>query len=204
MKHKYAVLLIIMIVLQSCSGRLLIDLVHLRTLKKKSHKTMASANLFLSKNKIDTLFSYQIDKELKDSMHLANYNLNLYKLEHGGKAAVLQLRMYNNKGNLVGGWENCYGDLKYFNLLDSFPLKKIEHIPVNKKIKLSRDLDLLIFSENERRMLEDEIKKYNFILIMYWAEWTGWWNRDLIKRTRAYTEEYKSKSLLFIKVNTDI
>lgn len=192
---KKIVLICFIISLNSC------DLVHILTVRKMSPESMKESNKFLSKYKIDTTFSYQVYKNCIDSLSIEKYAINTYKLKSGTAASPLQLRMYNNKGVFVNGWEMCFGDIHFLGILDSIPFKKINHLPINQKLSLSSDLSIL--NIENRTLLQQEIEKSDYVILLYWAKWVGWFNRDLIRSTQTYLLQIKKRySVLFISVNT--
>lgn len=192
---KKILLICFIISLSSC------DIVHLLTIRKKNPENMKESNEFLSKYKIDTTFSYQVYKNCIDSLSIEKYAINTYKLKSGTAASPLQLRMYNNKGVFINGWEMCYGDIKTLGILDSIPFKKVSHLPINQMLSLSGDLSIV--NIQNRTLLQQEIEKSDYVILLYWAKCGGWFNRDLIGKTIKYIKTYgKQYSILLIPINT--
>lgn len=181
--------------LSSCS------LIHLLSVDANTSESMSQSNEYLSKHQLDTLFSYQICSNYIDSLSAGNYTINAYKLKIGTAASPLQLRMYNSKGEFLYGWEQCFGDIDKLGVLDSIPFKKVKHLPVNFNLSLNRDLSIV--NIKNRELLEQEILKHDYIILLYWAKWGGWFNRDLMTKTKKYLRKYNKKhSILFISINT--
>ncbi len=191
---KKIVLICFIISLSSC------DLVHILTVRKMSTESMKESNKFLSKYKIDTTFSYQVYKNCIDSLSVEKYAINTYKLKSGTAASPLQLRMYNNKGVFLNGWEMCFGDINTLGILDSIPFRKVNHLPVNHNLTLSNDLSIVNIKNIKE--LQQKIEKSDYIILLYWAKYGGWFNRDLIKKTEKYIRKFKTHSILLIPINT--
>jgi hypothetical protein len=58
-----------------------------------------------------------------DSLSTAKFAINTYKLINKVPASPVQIRMYNNNGQFLYGWEQCFGDLKKLGILDILPFK---------------------------------------------------------------------------------
>lgn len=183
------------LILSSCS------LIHLFSVKERTSEKMDESNKILSKLKIDTLFSYQLYKNCIDSLSVEKYAINTYKLKTKDGASPLQLRMYNNKGKFINGWEMCFGDIHKIGILDSIPFKRVKHLPINYNLSLSSDLSIVNIPNRE--LLQKEIEKSDFIILLYWAKWAGWFNGDVIRETQKYLKKNRKQySILLIAVNT--
>ncbi|MDR1346555.1 MAG: hypothetical protein LBK03_07645 [Bacteroidales bacterium] len=149
----------------------------------------------------DTTFSYQLCKSGIDSLSQEKYVLSLYKYDDKYSASVLQLRMYDHAGNFIQGWEQCFWDLHKLGVLDSFPLKRISHLQINYNLKLQQDISLLNISNQS--LLDTAIAYNDYVLIVYYARWTGWFCKDLLKAAKKYVAKHqKEQNILLILVNT--
>lgn len=175
--------------------------IHFLSISERNSENINESNKLLSKYNIDTSFSFQIYKSCIDSLSIEKYALNTYKLKHGGVASPIQLRMYYSSGVFINGWEQCFGDIGRLGILDSFPFKKVTHLPINDNLTLNNDLSILNIKNKE--YLQNEIKKYDFVILLYWAKWAGWYNRDVLNRTGNYLKKYSKKfKIILIAVNT--
>jgi hypothetical protein len=149
---------------------------------------------------LDTTFSYQLYKNAVDSLCQEKYVLDLRKYNNEFLASALQLRMYDHAGNFIEGWQQCFGDLHKFGILDSFPLKKISWLSINYNLTLQQDLSLLNISNPA--LLNDAIAQSNYVLIVYYSRWTGWFCQDLLKAAKKYVIKHqKEQNLLLILAN---
>jgi hypothetical protein len=171
-------------------------------LHSKNTETSTEYNRFLSKRGFDTTFSYQIqNKEKIDSLSAKQYAINVWKINHNGIAGPVQLRMYDNSGKFISGWENCYGELKYFNLFDSIPFRRFNFIPINPLINLQTDLSLVNIHNKEA--LFNQIDQSDYIISIYYAKWTGYYTKNVLKNILNYYNNYKdSNKILLIFINT--
>jgi len=108
---KIFVVLFLTLLLSGCS---LLHYVN-ASLHKKDSESRLEYNSYLTRQGFDTTYSYQILKENLDSLSTEKYAINVWKLNHNGTAGPVQIRMYDNTGQFISGWENCYGELKDFN-----------------------------------------------------------------------------------------
>lgn len=195
---KIIIILFLTITLSGCS---LIHYVN-ANLHRKNSENRTEYNRFLSNRGFDTTFSYQIQNHDKiDSLSTVPYAINVWKINHNGTAGPVQLRMYDNSGKFISGWENCYGELKYFNLFDSIPFRRFSFIPINPQINLQTDLKLVEIHNKEA--LLNEIEHSDYIITIYYAKWTGYYTRNALKNILNYYNKYKdSNKILLIFINT--
>jgi hypothetical protein len=162
-------------------------------------ETVSEYSKFLKELGVTTQYSYQIKSTYTDSLSKSyRFCLNLYKYKKGTNASPVQIRMYNRSGNLVMGWEQCYGDLNYFKLFDSIPLRRISHLPNNYDIKIQNDLCLVNIEDDNLKELKKYISDHDFTIILFYSSWAGWYSKDAIKRTLKYVEHNNQIGLLFL------
>ena len=106
--------------------------------------------------------------------------------------------MYNKDGNLIMGWENCYGDLKHFNLFDSVPIKTINYLPNNYEIKFQNDLNLIEIDANMKPELYQYIKNHEYSIILFYSKWAGWYSKDAIKKVTRYVQKNSNIALIYL------
>ncbi len=171
-------------------------------LHRKNTEDRIEYNKYLSSKGFDTTFSYQIQNKAKqDSLSAEKYAINVWKIEHNGIAGPVQLRMYDNNGKFISGWENCYGELKYFNLFDSIPFRRFSFIPINPLINLKTDLSLVEI--HNKAALLNQINHSDYIITIYYAKWAGYYSRNALKNILNYYNKYKdSNNILLIFINT--
>jgi hypothetical protein len=156
-------------------------------------------NGFIYPLTLDTAFSFQINPVYFDSLSRSkSYCLNLYKFKRGGNASPVQIRMYERSGNLVGGWEQCYGDLNHFRLFDSVPIKRIPWHPTNYEITLHNDLKLILRDGKNEEKIQHEIDTHDYTIIVFYTAWAGWYSRDAIKRTLKYVESNHNIAIIYL------
>lgn len=172
-------------------------------LHKQDTENRTEYNKFLSRRGFDTTFSYQIQNhENIDSLSSKQYAINVWKIEHNGRAGLVQLRMYDNSGKFISGWENCYGELKYFNLFDSIPFRRFSSIEINPLINLHTDLSLVEI--NNKEALLNQINLSEYVITIYYAKWGGYYTRNALKNILSYYNRYKDDNkilLIFINVS---
>lgn len=181
--------------ISSCS------LIHFLSVSDKKSEKLVQANKYLAELSVDTCLSYQIVPESIDSLSYTKYQIDTYKLEHGTSATPVQLRMYYPNGKFCYGWTQCFGSIERLGLLDSLPLKKVSHLPVNYNLSFYNDLSLFNIDNSEKEKLIKSIKNYDYVLIVFWAEWTGWYSKNLFKNVIKYIHKHKEKKILLLTLN---
>ncbi len=162
---------------------------------------MPIANLYLNQLGIDTSYSYQLSYDYRDSLSVRKFAINTYKLQYKTSASPVQLRMYNNEGEFIYGWSQCFGSLKRFGILDSVPLKQVSHLPVNMNLSFQNDINLFNISPLEKEELHTAIEETDYVIVILWAMWAGWYSKDVLKSVNKYVEKNNETKFLVIKLN---
>lgn len=171
---------------------------------EKPHKDSPNfCNQLLIKNGFDTTHSFFINPKYIDSLATTKYALNTYKSSKGIENSVIQLRMYNNSGIFIYGWEQCLGDLRKSNILDSLPFKPRPSFNnvINYNLNLNQDLSIISLNNERRQLLNEEIKAHEFIINVYYAGWVGWFTKDTFRQLKKYKIKYADKKILFLFIN---
>jgi len=197
--YKYPKVIVVVLMISFFYG---CDFIHFMTVSEQRSENIVQSKIFLSKLAIDTCYSYQILPAYIDSLSHSRYQIDSYKLKHGTGASPVQLRMYNSSGIFLNGWTNCFGSIKRLGLLDSLPLKQVRHLPLNKEVSFLTDLAMFNINQNEKQRLIENLKNYDFIVVVFWAEWTGWYSKDLLKRVVKYKNNHKESTILLLTLNT--
>lgn len=192
---RYLLLFIVSVFFSQC------EIVHLATIRKADYEPRSEYNHYLSKHGFDTTYSFQLNSKYFDSISSIKYALNLYKVEHNGKASVSQLRMYDNHGHFIYGYEQCFGDIDFFNVLDSLPFKKEPRLPVNMNLSFEKDLNWINLSDIEKHLILRQNSIYPFTIIAVYALWPGWYSHHTLKRLNDYVNKYGKENFLIIYVN---
>lgn len=173
--------------------------IHYLSILDQKKEEQEEYNSFLTEMGVSTNYSYQIKFSYRDSLSKSKkYCLNLYKYKTGTNASPVQIRMYNKEGDLLMGWENCYGELKQFNLFDSIPLKRINYLPNNYELKLQSDLNLIETNNNDEVGLSNFIQNHQYVIILFYSKWAGWYSKDAIKRVTQYVKNNKNIALIYL------
>ncbi|MBL7889253.1 MAG: hypothetical protein JNL24_06850 [Bacteroidia bacterium] len=166
--------------------------------KEMSHEY----NTYLHRTISDSSYSYQLLPEMYDSISHEKYALNTYKLKTNTNASGVQIRMYDQSGLLINGYEQCFGDLKKTHLLDSFPMKQIAHLPINKTLRFQTDIHLFCKTPIQKQELIELSNQYHYTICVYYAEWMGWYAESTLKQIKQYISKQKEEKILFIKINS--
>jgi len=190
------ILIVLLLCGQSCS------LIHFLSVSEKSHENLKTINSYLASMSYDTNYSFQIKTDFIDSLSDKKYAINLYKLKYKTKASPVQIRMYNTEGTFIYGWEQCFGNIKKLHILDSIPFKQSYWLPVNKNLSFQQDIELFDINIYEKNRLLEVIRNYDYVIIVFWAKWAGWYSKNILKRVKNYVNKYYDKKILIITLNT--
>lgn len=177
------------------------EIAHLTTIRKDDYEPRSEYNQYLTKNGLDTTFSYQLNPQYIDSISNIKYALNFYKVEHGGKASVSQLRMYNTAGHFIYGYEQCFGNIDYFSILDSMPFKIEPNLPVNMNLSLRNDLNWINLTDSERKNILEQSLNYPYTIIATYSIRWGYYSNHTIKHLKKYIKNFGNENFLIIYVN---
>lgn len=188
------VILLLLFQVASCS------IIHYMTVDKQKPESKNQYQLYLNSLNQDTIHSYQLKKNYYDSISTCQFAINTYKLKTNTNASPVQIRVYSNNGNLINGYEQCFGELSKTRLLDSFPLKTIKHFPINYNLRFSKDIQLFINDSLKQNQLSklNLINKYTFVI--FYAKWLGYYSTNTIKLISKHIQN--KKDILIIFVNT--
>lgn len=191
--------------MNSCSlfrSMSLSDMYHVATsVEEETNVSQAVANQFLVKANVDTINSFM--KNCNPAYKLSSPTIALdTNSRRKGTDALIQLRMYDNRGKLVSAWEQCWGNLKEFNkmgFMDSLPMKEL-NCPINYNLNLASDLNIFDISEQQKEVLMNECKSHNYTIVVFYATYTGWYSKDVLWRANKYIKKHKDSSILFLKL----
>ncbi len=194
MKNKYYIAIVFLI--SSCT------ISHFISVEEQKPESRKDFIEYLNRTISDTTFSYQLLPTMYDSISQNKYALNTYKLKTNTNASGVQIRMYDRKGMLLNGYEQCFGDLKRTHLLDSVPMKQIAHLPINKALTFQNDVHLFCEDEVEKKELIALSTQAEYTICVYYAEWMGWYAKSSLQEIKQYISKQKNTKILFVKINS--
>jgi len=174
----------------------------LLTVKKPYYESISMQKKYLKSLNIDTTNVYEFNSIYKDSLNMEKYALNLWKIEHKGKASVLQIRMFDSIGNFLCGWEQCMGKAKKWNIYSTLPLNsKYIHNSINYKLNFYNDLNLFDISINEKERIIEALSKNDYTIILIWSSWAGNYCKKHLKDANKYVKSHSEKNIQVLKLN---
>jgi len=176
------------------------DIVKLLSIKEKKNDTKDQAAQFLNdKYKYDYSF-FLIDSmyyQLTDSAHKIN--------KYADRVSAIQVRIYDNKGNLYTGFTQCLGDFENKHFLGrTYPPTINIKDNLNEKLKLSSEFEIWEITQNEINEINLKLKETDYVIVAYWSIWTNGFSKEVLREVTKYTKKYKDKNLLVIYVNIAI
>jgi hypothetical protein len=175
--------------------------IHFLSVREQKPESRKDYQTYLRSYGYDTVHSFQLLKDYYDSISHLPYAINTYKLRFNAKASPIQIRVYDSWGHFVNGYEQCFGELKKTGLLDSFPLKRINHLPLNYNLSLRNDIKLFISDAQEQAMMISKAASSKYTFILFYSMWAGYYSNNTLKLLLEHLSE-ESTNILLIKVNT--
>jgi hypothetical protein len=170
---------------------------------ERTNESFETQVRYLNSIKIDTSSLYNLDCAYYDSINMEKYAVNLYKLEHGANASVVQFRLYEPDGKLVTAWEQCLGNARRLGFFDEVPMKPgFDNIPVNYNLSFQSDLNMFDIDSLTREEILQVSKEFDYTLILFWAEFAGVFTTRMFRDVYGYIEKDTTNSYLVLKLNT--
>lgn len=189
------IIAVTMITLHSCV------IAHLASVQKPKPEYPKDYNIYLSKIGYDTTYSYQILKSHIDSLSDIKYALNLYKVQSGGGASAIQIRMFDKNGDLVGGYEQCFGEINRTRVLETYPMKLFRTGLINTNLKLENDLNWINITEDEKQRIIEQSLKHEYTAIVLYPMWAGWYSKHPLKVFKKYVVKHGKERTFIVLVN---
>ncbi len=141
-----------------------------------------------------------IKKGKEDSLANLKYSLDTY---NDGSFTPIQFRVYDSNKQLYTGWEICWGSAKKKNFYSPFPQKPLSYWHINNKLSIENDLELITPLNFDEKRLRSEIeaKKYDYIVLSFWAGYLGSLSREMLHDIESAIQREPGKRFLHIKVN---
>ena len=180
------------------------QLVYYLQVNERHDDNLSEIKEYLDKNQISSFdYSLKLIDSLGYLMHTEKHMVNTWKLERGGEASAVELKIYNPGGALINAYSQCFGPFKKLNILDSYPPRTIPHLPINYDLKFTDELKLWDIDNEMKNQLVAESKESTYIFVMYWNIWTKQFTRVVLKALESYMTTYDPDrtKFLYILVN---
>ena len=180
------------------------QLVYYLQVNERHDDNLSEIKEYLDKNQISSFdYSLKLIDSLGYLMHTEKHMVNTWKLERGGEASAVELKIYNSEGTLINAYSQCFGPFKKLNILDYYPPRTIPHLPINYALKFTDELKLWDIDNEMKNQLVAESKESTYIFVMYWNIWTKQFTRVVLKALESYMTTYDPDrtKFLYILVN---
>lgn len=186
------------------SGCQIVYLVYYIQVGESHDDSLSEINEYLDKNKFSTYdYSFKLIDSLGYLLHTEKHMVNTWKLERGGRASAVELKIYNPEGDLANAYSQCFGPFKKLNILDSYPPRIIPHLPINYDLKFEDELDLWDIDNEMKNRIIAESQESTYVFVMYWNIWTKHFSKVVLKELESYmaTHDPDRTKFLYILVN---
>lgn len=193
------ILILILFNLTSCSL-----LLPFYGVKKKTDENFQDQKKYLKSIGVDTLNLYRLKCDKYDSLGMRKYAINLYKLQFGKDYSPIQFRLYDSTGTLITGWEQCFGNAKYFGYFKNYPMTNKPYLQINYNLNFNNDIKLFDINQGDIETILTNQKNFKYTLIIFWASWAGSFNKKNFRNIYRYIDKYGSNNFYILKLNTSI
>jgi hypothetical protein len=142
---------------------------------------------------------FEFDAQYDDSLkHNVRYFLNTQSAQKGSYS-LIQTRMYDSTGRIVGGYEICMGNAKFLGIFETVPIaSKYEKVNgyVNPKVSFYNDVHFLVATEQEKQQLLEETQKYDYTLMVIWPSSSRYYTKRHLRQVRQYVKRFGEENKL--------
>ena len=134
-------------------------------------------------------FDAQYDDSLKQN---ERYFLNSQSAQKGFYS-LIQTRMYDSTGGIVGGYEICMGNAKFLEIFENVPIaSKYEQVNerINRKVCFQNDVQFLVASDQEKQLLLEETSGYDYTLMVIWPSSSRYYTKRHLRQVRQYVKRF--------------
>lgn len=206
MKYSSHLLFLLIFITTSCGKTFYIlqDGVRYLSVDKRQNESPEEILVYLSQLKISYSESFLMIDSFADLLSTDSMGLNLHKIERQIAASPIQLRVYDQYGNLATGYSQCFGDFKRLNVLDTYPPRIIEHLPINMNLTFPRELYMFDISTSIKEDILRSTNSYDYTLVVYWNKWSKYYSRILLLEASKFFEFHNAhgRGIRLILVNT--
>ncbi len=107
--------------------------------------------------------------------------------------SLIQTRMYDSSGHLVGGYEICMGNAILLEIFENVPISsKFEQVNecVNPKVCFQNDVRFIIATEQEKQLLTKEISKFDYTIVVTWPSSSRYYTKRHLRQVRQYVKRF--------------
>lgn len=154
---------------------------------KQQNESDEEIAAFLGKHKINYDYSFDMVDSLWRALSTDTLGLELNKIEAGQSASPMQVRVYDQNGDFLTGHAQCFGDFKKLNILDSYPPRIIERLPINRDLKFHYELFMMNTTTQTKSILLVETPEFDYTIVVYWNIWSNYYSKVILEAASDYT-----------------
>ena len=136
---------------------------------------------------------FEFDAQYNDSLKQnERYFLNSQSAQKGFYS-LIQTRMYDSTGSIVGGYEICMGNAKFLEIFENVPIaSKYEQVNerINRKVCFQNDVQFLVASDQEKQLLLEETSEYDYTLMVIWPSSSRYYTKRHLRQVRQYVKRF--------------
>ena len=110
--------------------------------------------------------------------------------------SLIQTRMYDSTGQIVGGFEICMGNAKFLEIFENVPIaSKFDMVNelVNLKVSFHQDVHFLVTSDVEKQRLSDETSNFDYTILVFWPSTSRYYTKRHLRQVRQYVDQFGKK-----------
>lgn len=136
---------------------------------------------------------FEFDAQYNDSLKQnERYFLNSQSAQKGFYS-LIQTRMYDSTGGIVGGYEICMGNAKFLEIFENVPIaSKYEQVNenVNRNVCFKNDVQFVVASNQEKQLLLEETSEYDYTLMVIWPSSSRYYTKRHLRQVRQYVKHF--------------
>ena len=107
--------------------------------------------------------------------------------------SLIQTRMYDSTGRIVGGYEICMGNAKFLEIFENVPIaSKFSMVNelVNPKVSFHHDVCFLDTNDVEKQRLSDETSTFDYTILVFWPSSSRYYTKRHLRQVRQYVNRF--------------
>ncbi|MEM9984645.1 MAG: hypothetical protein AAF804_06065 [Bacteroidota bacterium] len=154
---------------------------------------------FLQKRKLETAFLYQMTPRGYTTMKNTPMAIHDSLVPKGGTFA--QFRVFNAQGSMIGRYQKlCDGPMK--DALSVFP-PQTYYVDTTHQLKSELAHNIPYEVSYQDSLLNG--KSYDYIFVIYWADYLGVFNRRFVEQVEDYVNQHRSQyRIALVKINVGL
>jgi len=168
------------------------------TVSKPGNDSLEEIHDFIQHNNFYPEYSFKLDSV---GFHRLGYGIHkLESNQHVG--SQIQIRVFDNIGNLTNGLSLCHGDFETKQFLWSlFPPTALSKSSVSSTTRLYQLSEHWGISEQEKAAFSKDVKASDLTILIVWNSSASYYSKRIMKEVDRYKSMFEDKKILTCYLN---